>query len=316
MNKHRLFGGMLAILFALNVLAHENRYNFKFTAIDHPNAGGLTYVLGINNRGDVSGTYLGLDGKFHGYARLDGAFYDIDVPDAAQTACGGIRDDRLVTGTYFDQQGFQHGFQWKNGTFTRFDVPGAAQTTDVFFEFGTGLGTAGYRTNQRGAIVGQYADEQGYGHGYILRKGQLTTLDFPGAFHIPGYDTTAIAINDANMVGGSYSSELSPHVHGFLYQDGKYHGVDAPEAGGEFGTQINGLNNAGAAVGPYTDADNVLHGFIWQAGKFATVDVPWAVHSEVDSINDRGDISGTWYDADGGVHGYIGKRIEKSHRAR
>jgi hypothetical protein len=143
-----------------------------------------------------------------------------------------------------------------------------------------------------------------------LSHGELITIDYPGTFYLPGYGTNPIAINDNNLIGGSYTSEGSPIYHAFIYKDGHYTTFDAPNAA-VYGTQINGLNNKGIAAGPYSDADGRTHGFILRGDHFTTVDYPGAAHSEINSINDRGDIVGDWYSEDGTIaHGYIGKRIK------
>src|SRR4051812_9243757 len=41
--------------------------------------------------------------------------------------------------------------------------------------------TVPYGINARGDIVGTYLDSDGVQHGFLLRKGVYTTIDFPGA---------------------------------------------------------------------------------------------------------------------------------------
>lgn len=295
-----------AALLALTLAPAAEAY--QFTTYDHPLAAGITYTLSINNQRDIGGAYNTPDGLFHGYVVIGGVLQNIDVPGALQTVCGSVGDDGLVTGTYADATFAQHGFHFKDGVFTTIDVPGAVPNYDIIFEFGPGLGTAAYRTNANGLVIGQYADADGFAHGYTLDSSDnLTTLDFPGSFHIPGHDTTAIAVNDHGLVGGSYTSGAPPFVHGFLFRDGQYFPFDVPFAGGSFGTQINGMNNAGTLVGPYTDANDFLHGFVYSSGQFTSVDVPGALFTEVDGINDHGHIVGEWYGFDGVIHGFIGR---------
>jgi hypothetical protein len=278
---------------------------YQFTTIDHPESAGLTYALGVNDQGDVAGAYLGFDGVFHGYVLEDGEYRAIDVPGASQTICGGIEESGRVTGTYFDAQGFQHGFTLDADQFTSIDVPGAGQITHIFYEFGTGLGTAAVRT-AHGLTVGWYADPAGDLHGFLDDHGTFQTIDAPGVVRIfPGYGTQPIALNDRGEIGGSYVANTWPPVHGFVLRNGEFTTFDAPGVGGSFGTQVNGMNNRGDIAGPYTSADDHLHGFVYSNGQFTTVDVPGALHSEVDSINDAGIVSGTWYGADGSVHGYV-----------
>jgi uncharacterized membrane protein len=281
--------------------------DYQLTPIDHPDATTLTFALGLNDRGDVAGTYDAPDGTLHGYVLLDGVFQDLEFPGATQTVCAGIEENRRVTGTYFDAQGFQHGFQWHDGEFTAIDVPGAAQIADVYFEFGTGLGTSAARSANQ-LTIGDYADSNGFAHGFVLDHGVFQTIDFPGALQVPGRGTAVIALNDQGTLGGSYLAPTWPPVHGFLLAEGQFTTFDVPGAGGFFGTQVNGINNHGAVVGPYSDTNNVFHGYVFDEGQLFVVDGPGAFFTEVDSINDHGDITGAWLGPDGIIHAYLGTR--------
>src|SRR5712692_10602561 len=60
-----------------------------------PNATG-TFAAGINNAGQVVGTYV-LDGQGHGFLRdSDGSLTYIDFPDAVSTAANGINDSGQI----------------------------------------------------------------------------------------------------------------------------------------------------------------------------------------------------------------------------
>jgi hypothetical protein len=98
--KQTLLGTFLMAVCASQAFA-DSDYQYRFTTFDHPDAKQVTFTVGINNRGDISGAYVGDDGYLHGYVRFDNDIINIDVPGSMQTFCGGIRDDRLVTGTYF-----------------------------------------------------------------------------------------------------------------------------------------------------------------------------------------------------------------------
>jgi hypothetical protein len=293
-----------AALLALALAPAASAY--QFTLLDHPDAAGLTYALGVNNYGHVAGAYLGTDGALHGFVLANGTYHALDVPGATQTIGLDIEENGHVTGTYFDAQGFQHGFRWLGGdTFVSIDVPGAGQNANVEYEFGTGLGTAAART-AHGVTVGWYADTIGQLHGFALDHGAYHMIDFPGGvLTLPGYGTQPIAINDRGMIGGSYVLDTSPAVHGFVLDHGTFTTFDVPGAGGWFGTQVNGLNNRGALVGPFTDADDMLHGYVYYKGELTIIDIPGAFGTEVDCISDNATIVGTWYGYDGVIHGYF-----------
>jgi hypothetical protein len=88
---------------------------------------------------------------------------------------------------------------------------------------------------------------------------------------------------------------------------------DAPGAGtgliqgtGCFGCTF-GINQSGAIVGTYSDANNVFHAFLRHPnGSFATFDAPGADNgTQAQSINDLGAIAGTYTDATGVAHGFL-----------
>src|SRR5438105_12108405 len=54
-----------------------------------------------------------------------------------------------------------------------------------------------------------------------------------------------------------------------------------------------GINNSGAVVGYYVDANGV-HGFLWTGGSYTTLDAPGAVSTKACGINDSGQIVGLY----------------------
>jgi len=99
----------------------------------------------------------------------------------------------------------------------------------------------------------------------------------------------------------------------------KFTVLDAPGAGtgsnqgtGCFGCTFS-INQWGAVVGTYLDANNVFHGFLRSPeGKFTTFEVPGADTTAgsfngttAQSINDWGEITGYYYDATGPAHGFL-----------
>ena len=106
-----------------------------------------------------------------------------------------LNDRGEIVGSYADERkgdpkGITHGFRLRKGVFTTIDPPGAVDID----------GTPGFRatvpfaTNNRGQVVGQYADAQGL-HAYLLDDGVYTTIDPPAG---PG--TTATDINDRGQI--------------------------------------------------------------------------------------------------------------------
>jgi hypothetical protein len=73
------------------------------------------------------------------------------------------------------------------------------------------------------------------------------------------------------------------------------------------------INQWGAIVGTYLDANNVYHGFIRSPrGEYTTIDAPCADTTAqsyngtvAESINDLGEITGFCIDAQGNIHGFV-----------
>jgi uncharacterized membrane protein len=160
-----------------------------FTVVDPPGAA-VTEAFGINNRGDIVGFYGDAGGALHGFVLSKGSFRTIDVPGATGSGGLDINDRGEIVGAYADAQGKTHGFRLRKGVFTTIDPPGAV---DVPGSPGFAA-TAPFGINNRGQIVGQYADAEGL-HAYLLDKGVYKTIDPPAG---PG--TTATDINDRGQI--------------------------------------------------------------------------------------------------------------------
>jgi uncharacterized membrane protein len=99
----------------------------SFQTIDVP-ATRATSCYGINNRGQIVGSYLDSGGMIHDFLWDKGAVSEINVP-GTPVPIGGVNDRGQVVGTYA-AGGAQHCFLWdENGAFqTIDDVPATTQT--------------------------------------------------------------------------------------------------------------------------------------------------------------------------------------------
>jgi len=61
--------------------------------------------------------------------------------------------------------------------------------------------------------------------------------------------------------------------------------------------QPNSINNDGAVVGYFDDANYSAHGLVWQSGTVQTIDYPGALQTVLTGINNHGVIFGTYEDA-------------------
>ena len=159
-----------------------------FTRIDVPGAT-QTNARGINDAGQITGSYSDRAGRSHGFVYAGGAFTTLDVPGAPYTSMSGINDAGQIVGSYQDASGTALGFLYSGGIYRSFAAPGAVAT------YADGI-------NAAGQIVGSYETMDsgvGYLHGFLYAGGAFTTLDVPGA-----RGTYAFGINDAGEIVGAY----------------------------------------------------------------------------------------------------------------
>jgi uncharacterized membrane protein len=213
-----------------------------FTTIDVPGASGPleTEILGINNQGQMVGTYRDGEDVIHGFLLDDGVFTTIDHPDAVrETVLLGINNRGQILGGFVDAGGIRRSFVLDRGGFTVFAFPGASRT-------------AGFDINDRGQIVGFYVDAVGPGHGFLLDRGTLTTIDIPSdAGHRP---TQVTGINNRGQMVGVFITTEGV-VQAFLRdKTGAITSIDHPDAvmsPGQSGTAALGVNERGEIVGVF-----------------------------------------------------------------
>ena len=172
-----------------------------FRTVDFPGAVS-TALRGLNNRGDVSGSYsvVDLDADEFGFIIPHrGSAISFKLPDPAATgiAVGGINDLGQLVGYYTDATSTLVGFlRQPSGQFVSVTVPGAVSTQV-------------YGINDCGIVVGLYGDGS-TAHGFYGRPGNLHNFDVPGAGA-----TFAQGINNAGRIVGRYALDGGV-VHAFV----------------------------------------------------------------------------------------------------
>ena len=154
--------------------------------------------------------------------------------------------------------------------------------------------------NDRGQIVGFYADAGGADHGFLLSGGHYTTLDDPNA--VAG-STAALAtgINARGQVVGYYNDASSRAR--LPAERRPLHHARRPQF---LVHRPLGINDRGQIVGLYHDASFGVHGFLLSGGQYTTLDDPNAAGESVATgINDSGQIVGYYTDASDSTHGFI-----------
>jgi uncharacterized membrane protein len=109
--------------------------------------------------------------------------------------------------------------------------------------------------NDPGDVSGFYVDSGGITHGFLLRNGVVTILDFPGATL-----TQAFGLNNRHQVVGAYT-DAAGNTHGFVYavSTQTFQSIDDPD--GVDTTIVNGINDRGFLVGFFGTAP-INSGFV------------------------------------------------------
>jgi len=150
-----------------------------------------TQAFGLNNRGQIVGSYTDASGS-HGFVGTPDDLRSIDMLGGSETKAEAINDWGQIVGSYTDAEGKRHGFlEASNRHFITVDVPKATATTV------TGI-------NDWGQLVGSYTDSSGHGHGFVLTAGQFQSLDAPNSS-----GTSAIGINNLGQIVGSASTTVT-----------------------------------------------------------------------------------------------------------
>lgn len=272
----------------------------NFLTINYPNAM-LTYPSGVNNSGQVIGSFLDQTGTYHGFLYASGNFSAIDYPGAINTYAAGINDSGQIVGEFRDQASITHGFLDDGGIFSPVDVPCA-------------LGTAAHGISDSGQITGWYQDQAINKvqacikqpadlavHGFVFVGAVFTSIDDPSALQTPDQGTVANSVNDSGQIVGWFTNPADG-VHGFLYSGGSFSSFDYP---GSPSTNPSGIRDSGKIVGDYVNPGARGEGFIYSNGIFMSFDYPSALATGPNGINDSGQIVGIYYDQAQVQHGFI-----------
>ena len=82
--------------------------NGVFTSIDFPLATS-TQAWGINDDGEISGSFVDTSGVTHGFIFTGSAWSEVDVPGASGTELTQIKNNHNVVGAYSDAKTETHG---------------------------------------------------------------------------------------------------------------------------------------------------------------------------------------------------------------
>jgi hypothetical protein len=267
-----------------------------------------TYIVGINNRGEMVGQWWDDDGNTHILLTTDNATYQtLDI--------AGINGWQMAHG--INDKGQISGDIGRGGLIESFVLePDDTLTTFVYED---SRATPGFKINDTGQSVGRYVDVNGVSHGFVKdADGSLESFDVPDANSI----TWALGINNSGDVVGFHDTADGSQLQGFLRTaDGTFETIIPPNTRL---TRAYDINDAGVIVGEFWSGQmgdvmrsmehlassnsgrvRVYQGFVRTPdGTYKSFSIPQAQSTSAWGINDSGAIVGVWVDADGFTHGY------------
>jgi probable HAF family extracellular repeat protein len=175
----------------------------KFTDINL--SASLTNANGINDKGEVVGTYVDSSGVQHGFLKVGKKVTNLDPPGVVSLATAwGINNKGVVT---------VWGLNASN-TYVSFTTANKGKTYKPFHAPKEGTtGTAIHSNNNKGDVVATYWDSSSLRHGVLFHKGKYYSFDDPKGKG----QTRGDGLNDTLGIVGRYSPTSSTNA-GFFAQ--------------------------------------------------------------------------------------------------
>ncbi len=268
-----------------------------YTNIDFPGAV-QTGTNGLNDSGQMVGTYDDSSGATHGFLLSGGTYTTIDYPGAIWTVAQGISGDGQIVGIYYtcaSSYGCFHSFLWNNGAFTALpDVPGSYP--------GATNATA---INSSGQIAGWYVDACFCkAHGFLLTGGVYTTIDNPG-----DYSSNVSGMNDSGqLVGEGEQAWSGATPYSFIWGGGVFTALSFPLPAGASSAIPSAINNTGDVAGYYFMGGQSF-GFVFSSGVLTPIVDPLAANGYTwingQGLNSARQLAGNYIDSANHSHGFL-----------
>jgi probable HAF family extracellular repeat protein len=292
------FGDGMAVANHGYVLVPANHYSDEnFTAVAGCTTPPMspcppqTQAIGINPNSalggatpfpDIVGFYTDVAGFTHGFLDSFGVQSTIDdpagLPPNVTTPVQnllGINNALRAAGFWTDNAGHEHGFVVEINTQT---TPVSTTFTELTpAKVSADLGVVAVATqtsniNKNNLVCGFWTDANNNNHGFEVffnpatHSFNMVQALTPNPAQIPNVQSLSpFGCNDNGEVVGSFTANNGT-VHGFVFDGKDWHRYNAAGSSQNAafnvkGTFINGINNAGAIVGFFSDGQNV-NGFV------------------------------------------------------
>ena len=237
-------------------------------SVTDANGGTHTYTLpivpqGINDTDQIVGYFTG-GGFLYNYNT--GAFFPPGSYVVGTGLAQGINNQNVIVGSYSTSSWpggpYSHGAIYPN--YQSSPQPGNSGNTTL--DYPNAPSTFADGINNQGMVVGYYIDSNKRAHQFTYANGTYASWDAPTADGA----TFGEGINDLGQAVGYYLDRGHNNVYG---GDAAYGYVTTPQGNGQLssidivapgalGTYVYGINDAGAIVGAYVDANGSTHGFV------------------------------------------------------
>jgi len=272
---------ILALLLAAAV-AETPKLTFTFTTFKIPGAQS-TAIYGINNAGSIVGSFVDGGGVRHGFRLVGGKMKKIDDPNGTGTYCFGINDKGWIVGWYANSTSHNaQAFLYQEGTFS--DIGPAGST-----------GSQAIGINDHGDVNGNFGDSNG-SHGFLLKDGNYTTLDVPGALLTLGGGINNAGVMTEVWIDSAGNAESS------RYNGKQYTTIDVPK---EPDSDAGAISKSGDVVYSWEGAGDTYGGALLHSGTYYKFHVPGGDRTFGYGINDHNTIVGTFTTQQGVVKGFL-----------
>jgi hypothetical protein len=303
MNTRMILAQLIAVV-ALTLSAHSQGGS-PITFHYGPPDSHATFAMAINDAGQVAGGIADGDGGPPGLGMIyQGGQFTIfrylgGTPEFLEfTIANSINNLGDTVGVFSSAQALADIFflRHADGTFVNLPLPAGAPRTLVTQP--TGI-------NDSRRIVGTYETGTSatafVAHGFLLKSGILTTLDYPG----PGAasvnagtssGTYVTGINNAGTIVGYFRSPLTaPKTIGFIYRNGAFSSYQCKVRGKPAATQLLGISNGGEILvscngGYFIRKEHGKH--------LIAINYSSLPHAVITGLNKFGDVVGYYNPAD------------------